>query len=145
MKKESEAVTVYENGIYNPAIMPYFGMQPQRPAQRQEVVKVNGENGAMALQLPPNSSAIALDMSGTMIWLITTDGAGYKSVNPFDITPHQTAQPPDFASLESRISALERMMNNASTDSAITESGADYTAYTSSSTKTDDRHDKGRK
>lgn len=135
---------MYDNPMYNPALLPYMGMQQQRHVQRQEVVKVNGENGAMALQLPPNSSALALDMSGTMIWLITTDGAGYKSVNAFDITPHQAAQPPDFASLESRISALERMMNDASTYSGNAEQ-IEYTAYTAAGAKTDDRHDKGRK
>lgn len=133
---------MYDNPIYNPALLPYMGMQPQRTAQRQEVVKVNGENGAMALQLPPNSSAIALDMSGTMIWLITTDGAGYKSVNPFDITPHKAEPLPDLTSLESRISALERMMNDASTNSRDAEQ-VEYTAYTAASA--DDKHDQKRK
>lgn len=133
---------MYDNPIYNPALMPYMGMQPQRPVQRQEVVKVNGENGAMALQLPANSSAIALDMSGTMIWLITTDGAGYKSVNPFDITPHKAEPMPDFGSLESRIAALERMMKDASSDSGTAEQ-IEYTAYTAS--PANDKHDQKRK
>lgn len=133
---------MYDNPIYNPALIPYMGMQPQRPVQRQEVVKVNGENGAMALQLPPNSSAIALDMSGTMIWLITTDGAGYKSVNPFDITPHKAEPLPDFGSLESRIEALERMMKDASSDSGTAEQ-IEYTAYTAASAN--DKHDQKRK
>lgn len=67
---------------------PFFPQIPQnpymQPAQQQpilpkmEVVKVNGENGARAYSMGPNSSALLLDESGLMIWLVTTDGAGYK-------------------------------------------------------------------
>lgn len=92
----------------NPAINPYFNApypQPQQP--RQEVVKVCGENGARAFQLGPNSSALLLDETGTIVWLVTTDGAGYKSVAPFDISPHQAAPAPDYNDLEERIRKLE--------------------------------------
>ena len=109
----------YTNPLYNPTMNPY--LQPQhayQQAQRQEVVKVNGEGGARAYPLGPNSSALLLDESGTLVWLITTDGAGYKSVAPFDISPHQAAPAPDYSSLEARITKLEEMINSASTDSA---------------------------
>ena len=101
------------NPLYNPMVNPY--LQAQRPFQqqpRQEVVKVNGENGARAYQMPANSSALLLDESGVIVWLVTTDGAGYKSVAPFDISPHEAAPAPNYNDLEQRISALERMMNN---------------------------------
>lgn len=135
---------MYENMMYNPAIMPYFGMQQQQhtPSSRQEVIKVNGENGANAINLAPNSSLLALDMSGSLVWLVTTDGAGYKTVSPFDISPHEETPAPDFASLESRIEALERMMNDAK-HSATVESESNYTAYTAN--KTDDRNNPKRK
>lgn len=127
--------------MYNPALMPYFGMQQHTPS-RQEVIKVNGENGANAINLAPNSSLLALDMSGTLVWLVTTDGAGYKTVSPFDITPHETTPAPDFKSLESRIEALERMMNDAK-HSGTSEQQSNYTAFTAD--KTDDRNNQKRK
>ena len=109
----------YNNPLYNPTMNPYLPQQhAYQQAQRQEVVKVNGEGGARAYPLGPNSSALLLDESGALVWLITTDGAGYKSVAPFDISPHQAAAAPDYTSLEARITKLEEMINNASTDPA---------------------------
>ena len=99
----------------NPFINPY-GMAPQYqppvvPAAAQQVVRVNGENGARAYQIGPNSSAILLDESGLMVWLITSDGAGYKMVQAYDIAPHKNAPAPDFGSLEDRIKRLEEKVN----------------------------------
>ena len=87
-------------------------------AQQTQVVKVNGENGARAYQIGANSSAILLDESGTMIWLCTTDGAGYKTVTAYDISPHQTAPAPDYSTLEERIKKLEGFMHELTADSS---------------------------
>ena len=112
----------YGNALYNPLINPYLTQQGQYTQQpRQEVIKVNGENGARAFPIGPNSSALLLDESGVIVWAVTTDGAGYKTVAPFDITPHQAAPQPDFQNLEERISRLEEMMSNAGTSSANAE------------------------
>ena len=95
----------------NPYMTPY-----QIPVvQPTQVIRVNGENGARAYSIGANSSALLLDESGLMVWLVTTDGAGYKTVSPYDITPHQVAPAPDYGSLESRIKKLEDMING-STD-----------------------------
>lgn len=102
------------------ALNPY--MQYQQNAYqhtKQEVVKVNGENGARAYQIGANSSALLLDESGLMVWLVTTDGAGYKTVMPYDITPHQTVQA-DYTALEQRIARLEGMINNENTRNTST-------------------------
>lgn len=80
--------------------------------QRTEVVRVNGRPGAETYAIGPNSSALLLDESGTMIWLVTTDGAGYKTVSPYDITPHQAPAAPDFSSLEARIKKLEELIHD---------------------------------
>ena len=93
-----------------PYMTPFQYQQPT-----SQVVKVNGENGARAYTMGANSSALLLDESGLMVWLVVSDGAGYKTVTPYDITPHQVAPAPDFVSLESRIKRLEEMIN-ASTD-----------------------------
>ena len=79
---------------------------------RQEVIKVNGENGARAYTLGPNSSALLLDESGTLIWLVVSDGAGYKTVTPYDISPHKIPKQTDFTELEERIRKLEERIND---------------------------------
>lgn len=108
--------------IYNPMINPYLTPQNQITQQpRREVVKVNGENGARAFPMGANSSALLLDENGVIVWLVTTDGAGYKTVAPFDITPHQVAPAPDFGSLEARISRLEERVNAATGNSSNVE------------------------
>ena len=116
----------------NPYLNPYMPQTYQQMAQPVQVVKVNGENGARAFQIGANSSALLLDESGLMVWLVTTDGAGYKTVAPYDIAPHQSAPAPDYGSLEQRIAKLEGIVNEyAANSSAVAEakptrkSGAD--------------------
>ena len=110
----------YQNPFINP-----FGMAPQYqpPAMQsqQQVVRVNGENGARAYQIGANSSAMLLDESGLMVWLVTSDGAGYKTVTSYDITPHQAEPVPDFGSLENRIKRLEETVNGITTNFAAAE------------------------
>ena len=104
----------------NPYLNPY-GFAAQQPmmqgtqmsfANQQQVTRVNGENGARTYQIGANSSALLLDESGTMVWLVTSDGAGYKTVSAYDIVPHKTEPAPDFGSLESRVKRLEEMIND---------------------------------
>ena len=109
----------------SPFINPY-GMAPQyppvMPAAAQQVVRVNGENGARAYQIGANSSAMLLDESGLMVWLVTSDGAGYKTVQAYDIAPHKEAPAPDYVSLEDRIKKLEEKVNgNTGNTSAVRE------------------------
>ena len=96
----------------NPYLSPY-GMMPQyqQPVQPVQVVKVSGENGARAYQMGANSSALLLDESGLMVWLVTSDGAGYKTVSSYDITPHKVTPAPDYGTLENRIKRLEDIIN----------------------------------
>lgn len=109
----------------------YMGYQPQMPnyvnpyqnrldqmsanmAQRCEIVRVNGKNGAEAYQLPPNSSILLLDETAPLVWLAQTDGAGYKTVTPYSIAPYQAQQPVDLNYLEERIKRLEEKVNEQS-------------------------------
>jgi len=39
--------------------------------------------------MAPNSDALVLDETAPMIWYAQTDGTGYLTVTPFDISPHQ--------------------------------------------------------
>lgn len=108
---------------------PYYPYTPTIPAYtsppRQEtVLTVNGYNGANACQMAPNSSKLALDISGTILWLIITDGAGYKSITAYDIFDHkeQPAQVPtntvDLSAIEERLSKLEAFVNELNTTAA---------------------------
>lgn len=85
------------NGMYQPMMQ-----QPQ-----QEVLKVTGRNGANALNLAPNSSVLALDTSAPIVWLVTTDGAAYKTCTPYEIKPYEEIST---NSLEKRISKLEELI-----------------------------------
>ena len=77
----------------------------------QEVIKVNGINGVNAYQLPPNSSVLLLDTTAPIVWLVQTDGAGYKTNTAYDITPHETEEVAQFRTLEERIAKLEETIN----------------------------------
>lgn len=72
--------------------------------QQQNVIRVNGENGARSLQLPPNSSALVLDETAPLVWLCQSDGAGYRTVIPYKIEPYK---PVTQESLEERLNRLE--------------------------------------
>ena len=99
----------YQSPYFNP-----YGFMQQNQAQAVQppvqVVKVNGENGAKAYSIGANSSALLLDESGLMVWLVTSDGAGYKTVSAYDITPHQTEPKPDYVNFESRLQTVEKRL-----------------------------------
>ena len=52
---------------------------------RCEVIKVKGEGGAKSVNIPPNSSCLAMDMDDPIVYLIQTDSTGYPSVEAYSI------------------------------------------------------------
>ena len=75
-----------------------------------EIVKVNGEAGAKAFQMAPNSSLFLADATNpNLIWLVQTDGAGYLTATPLDVSIHQQKPQPSVSMLEQRIKHLEDM------------------------------------
>lgn len=109
--------TYLNNMAINPTGL-NFGGQPQPQyfnqnnfAPRYEVIQVNGEGGVDAFQMGPNSSVLLLDKTAPIVWLVQTDGAGYKVKTPYDISPHQAVPPADINSLEQRLSKLEEIVN----------------------------------
>lgn len=73
---------------------------------KSEVVKVNGRNGAEAYQMAPNSSALLLDETAPLVWLVQTDGAGYKTCTPFDIKIHEEKNV--LQDIQERLARLEK-------------------------------------
>ena len=99
--------------MYNP----YYGYQPQMQmptSQIQQITKVTGENGARAYAIGPNSSALLLDETAPLVWLVQTDGAGYKTVTPFTITKYVPEPAPDYKSILDRLTRLEERVNEKS-------------------------------
>lgn len=90
-----------------PQMNQYSQPMRQYPTGRQEVIRVNGAGGANAYQLMPNSSALLLDETAPIVWLVTTDGAGFKTTQPYEIKPYTPQTPVDANSLEERIARLE--------------------------------------
>ena len=100
---------------YTPNPMTMNG-QYQNPytSRRQEIVRVTGENGARAYQMFPNSSVLLLDETNPLIWLVQTDGAGYKTVTPYKITPYQPTPMISNEDIIARIEKLEAFVNGKS-------------------------------
>lgn len=92
----------------------FYPSYPQSYPQayaKQDVIRVNGKGGAEAFVLPPNSSVLLLDETSPLVWLKTTDGAGYPSLTPYTITPYKEEPMPDFKTLSDRITKLEAVIN----------------------------------
>ena len=86
--------------------------------QSQRVPEVTGRAGAEAYQLSADSSVLLLDNTAPIVWLVKTDGAGYKSLMPYDIKPHEEEKPIDhYKALEERITKLEEAVNGKSNTS----------------------------
>lgn len=96
--------------MYNP-YQPYVG-------SNQQIIKVNGLNGANAYQLMPNSSTLLLDESAPRLFLAQTDGAGYKTITAYKLEPYVEEKQPDISELSDRISKLEEIVNAKSNTSS---------------------------
>lgn len=85
--------------------------------QKQEVIRVSGENGAKAYPLAPNSSVLLLDETAPIIWLKTTDGASYPTITGYNIIPIEESKEIEanvYSDLEKRIERLEQAINDKS-------------------------------
>ena len=82
--------------------------------QKMEIIKVNGEAGAKAFRMAPNSSALLLDDTAPIVWLVTTDGAGYLTTIPYRIEEIKPEPPADWKAINERLSKLEEAFNGQS-------------------------------
>lgn len=98
---------------------------------RQEIIKVNGEAGARAYQLAPNSSILLLDESQPLVWLKVTDGAGYPTITPYKIEPYTPETSDTFATkaneLETRIKRIEEIINESDNFNVTATKSKKYT------------------
>lgn len=88
--------------------------------QQAQIIKVNGEESARQFQMMPNSSTLLLDEREPIVYLVQTDGAGYKTVMSYKITPINIEKKYDsndidkhLHNLEEKLNKLEELMTNA--------------------------------
>ena len=72
-----------------------------------EIIQVNGRAGAESIRMAPNSSALLLDTTSSIIWFARTDGAGYLTVEPYDFSPHKEKPPVNFEEFDERLKKIE--------------------------------------
>ena len=86
-----------------------------------EIIEVNGEAGANSIKMAPNSSIILADKTGATVWFAATDGAGYLTVTPYDLVPHQSQPTISVEDLAQRVSQLEDIINAKQSNSQSTK------------------------
>ena len=103
---------------------------PYQPYNNQQIIKVNGINGANAYQLLPNSSTLLLDETAPRLFLAQTDGAGYKTISAYKLEPYVEEKEPDIKELLDRIQKLEDKVNAKSNTSNAKRKQSDNTETT---------------
>lgn len=82
----------------------------QQQLPHYEVIKVNGKPGVDAFQMGPNSSVLLLDETQDIVWLVQTDGAGYKTPTPFAISPYVEKPQVDVNVLNDEVNNLKAIV-----------------------------------
>lgn len=117
----------------NPYLTPTF-------QAKLDIVHVNGENGARAFQMPANSNTLLLDDTAPIVWLAQTDGAGYKTVTPYSITPYKPEPPVDLKALENRITKIEEALNDRKQSDVVIVEQKHSDAWKSAEPKANDNY-----
>ena len=82
------------------------------PAPQMHVTRVSGEKGADAFQMGPNSDALLLDETAPIIWFVQTDGAGYKTKTPYDISVHTPEPSPEMKTMDERFASIDKRLKS---------------------------------
>ena len=94
---------MFQNNFQNPytALMgqtmynqPQNNQQFFQPEPTQNLIRVNGINGAKAYQMPANSTVALFDANEDIMYIKTTDGAGFPAIRlfRFEELKQETAQ-----------------------------------------------------
>ena len=87
----------------------------------RRVLRVTGRRGAEAMPMGPNSEVLLLDETAPIVWLKTTDAAGYPTLTAYDIKLHEEEKPIDYKALDDRLKKLEELLNAKSDASTVAE------------------------
>lgn len=100
-------VNHYASPVINPVVP-----QLQMPSPQMQVQTVSGgEESAKAFSMGPNSSVILLDANDPLIWFVSTDASGYKTVKPFTITPYVPEEPVSPSDLKDQLSQINNRLD----------------------------------
>ena len=103
----------YLNNPYNPYNLGNAtGINSPYQSQNQEIIKVNGREGANAYPLnTPNSSVMMLDINQPILYVKVSDGAGYCNITTYTISPfeQEIKNNTNTDDLEKRIKRLEEL------------------------------------
>lgn len=100
----------YNPYSYNPTLGNAAGINSPYQSQNQEIIKVNGREGANAYPLnTPNSSVMMLDINNPILYVKVSDGAGYCNITTYSISPFEQEIKTSISTddLEKRIKRLE--------------------------------------
>lgn len=102
-----------QNQYYNPQ-MNNQQIYPQE--QTQNLIRVNGIDGAKTYQMTPNSTVALFDSNEDIMYIKTTDGAGFPSIRTFAFTEVKEQNKPipqvDYISREEFEEFKKELMNN---------------------------------
>lgn len=102
-----------QNQYYNPQ-MNNQQIYPQE--QTQNLIRVNGIDGAKTYQMPANSTVALFDCNEDIMYIKTTDGAGFPSIRTFAFTEVKEQNKPipqvDYISREEFEEFKKELMNN---------------------------------
>lgn len=71
------------------------------------IPNVNGIESARNYPLPKDSSILVLDSTAPIVYMITTDSAGYKTIKPYAISEYNPEPQVDVKNLLDRVDAIE--------------------------------------
>ena len=72
---------------------------------------IHGQNAAWQFPMGPNSEIYLPDADQDIIWWIRTDANGMRTVQAFDVVPHEEPKPIDTNDLAARLTAVEEWIN----------------------------------
>lgn len=91
--------------------------QTQPQIQTQNLIRVNGIDGAKAYQMTPNSTVALFDSNEDIMYVKSTDGAGFPQIRRFKFVEMQESQTKqaenvDFVSREEFENFKKEIMSN---------------------------------
>lgn len=102
-----------QNQYYNPQ-MNNQQIFPQE--QTQNLIRVNGMEGAKTYQMSANSTVALFDSNEDIMYIKTTDGAGFPSIRTFSFTEvkeeNKSTQQVDYISRQEFEEFKKELMNN---------------------------------
>ena len=85
---------MWNAGAYQPyQAQPFGGVVGYQAQQGAQLIRVTGVEGARAYQMPPNSAVPLFDADSDVMYVKTTDGAGFPTIRAFSFKPIEDPAP----------------------------------------------------